>query len=86
MKNFGPNGDLHWSVKTLLQNGEEFLAVINNNSLIARHFSKKIQTGSIGFLDTTFVYPDMFICMFGEFSLRFTAALSLCVKEGIILY
>ena len=31
------------------------LAVINNNSLIARHFSKKIQTGSVGFLDTTFV-------------------------------
>ena len=31
------------------------LAVIINNSLIARHFSKKIETGSVGFLDTTFV-------------------------------
>ena len=28
------------------------LAVINNNSLIARHYSKKIQTGSVGFFDT----------------------------------
>ena len=32
------------------------LAVINNNSLIARHFRKTIHTGSVGFLDTTFEY------------------------------